>query len=293
MDQIVTIRNRVVDEIFYALGLSRNGRLRRILGPLSYLPATRLARIVAILEDESPKTGINGAAKRILPNLSLHVTARGVENLPREGPLLVVSNHPGAYDSVALTASIPRRDLKLVATDIGFTRAMTNCSRDFIFVSANTTERMAALRGSVQHLRNGGALLIFANGDVEPDPAFMPGAEKTVQNWSSSLEIMLRKVPETCLQLVTISGVIQPGFLHNPLIRLRRKPSHRQKMAELLEIIQQMLFPRSIDFHPNVLFANPILAGELSQEKMMPDIIQHALQLLREHVALYYSSPGE
>jgi hypothetical protein len=288
MDQVITIRNRIVDEIFFALGLSRNGQLRRILGPLTYLPAARLARIVAILEDESPKTGISGAAKRILPDLSINVTARGVENLPREGPVLIVSNHPGAYDSVALAASITRQDLKLVASDTSFTRAMINCSQEFIFVSGDTTERMAALRASVQHLRNGGALLIFANGEVEPDPACMPGTELSVQNWSPSLEIMLRKVPQTLLQLVTISGVIKPGFLRNPLIRLRRKPYHRQKMAELFEIIQQMVLPRSIDFHPCILFARPILTSELPQEKMMPEIIEHERQLLKEHIALFY-----
>ena len=287
MEQTANIRNRIVDEIFFALGLGRSSWLRRILGPLFYLPANHLAQIAASLEDEAPRTGISGAAHRVLPDLSVLVTTYGIENIPSEGPLLLVSNHPGAYDSVVVTSSIPRRDLKLVVSDVGFTHALVNCSQDFIFVSTDPTERMVSLRASIQHLHNGGALLIFPNGEVEPDPAIMPGAEKTIQGWPPSIEIMLRKAPGTRLQLVIVSGVIMSRFIHNPLTRIRRMPYHQQKMAELLEILQQMLFPRSLEFHPCVSFARPILVSELPASEMMPAIIQRARQLLEEHVDIF------
>lgn len=144
MEPVVAIRERIVDEIFFALGMGRTGRMRRVFGPLFYLPANHLARIGAILEEEAPCTGLSGASRRVLPDLSVTVTTRGVERVPREGPVLVVSNHPGTYDPVVVTASIPRRDLKLVASDVGFTHALVNCSRDFIFVSTDSGERMAA-----------------------------------------------------------------------------------------------------------------------------------------------------
>jgi len=283
MEQADVIRNRIVDEIFFALGLGRSSWLRRTLGFLFYLPANHLAQIAASLEDEAPRTGTSGAALRILPDLSLKVTTHGVENIPPVGPLLIVSNHPGAYDSIVVPSSIPRRDLKLVVSDVGLAHALTNCSQDFIFVSTDTTERMAALRASIHHLQSGGALLIFPNGEVEPDPAIMPGAEKTIQGWSPSIEIMLRKAPDTNLQLVIVSGVIMSRFIHNPLTRIRRMPYHQQKMAELLEILQQMLFPRSLEFHPCVSFARPIPVSELPASEMMPVIIQKARQLLQEH----------
>jgi hypothetical protein len=287
--QFTAIRNRVVDEVFFALGLGRSSRWRRALGPLFYLPADHLARIGAILEEEAPRSGLNGASVRALPELSLNPTLYGVERIPKEGPVLIACNHPGAYDSLVVTASIPRRDLKLVVSDVGFTHALQACSRDFIFVSTDPTERMGALRESITHLRRGGALLIFANGEVEPDPAIMPGADQTIAGWSRSIEIMLRKVPDCWLQLTIASGMLLPKFVHSPLTRIRRMPFHRQKMGELLQILQQMIFPHSIQLHPRVSFAEPVCARDLPADGMMEDIIRRARELLAEHVARYES----
>jgi hypothetical protein len=288
---VIAIRNRIIDEVFFALGLGRSSGWRRALGPLFYLPANHLSRIGAILEEEAPRSGLSGASQRALPELSLNVTTHGVERVPREGPVLIVCNHPGAYDSVVVTASIPRRDLKLVVSDVGFTHALQACSHDFIFVSTDPTERMGALRECITHLRHGGALLIFANGEVEPDPAIMPGAEKTIAGWSPSIEIMLRKAPDCWLQLVIASGMLLPKFVHSPLTRIRRMPFHRQKMGELLQILQQMVFPHSIQLHPRASFAQPVCARELPPDGIMEDVIRRARQLLEEHVARFEGGP--
>ena len=288
-EQFTAIRNRIIDEIFFALGLGRSSGWRRALGPLFYLPADHLARIGTILEEEAPRSGLSGASKRALPELSLNPTLYGVERIPREGPVLIVCNHPGAYDSLVVTASIPRRDLKLVVSDVGFTHALQACSHDFIFVSTDTTERMGALRESITHLRNGGALLIFANGEVEPDPAIMPGADQTIAGWSRSLEIMLRKVPSCWLQVTIACGMLLPKFVHSPLTRIRRMPFHRQKMGELLQILQQMVFPHSIQLHPRVSFALPVCASDLPRDGMMEDVIRRARLLLEEHVVRFES----
>jgi 1-acyl-sn-glycerol-3-phosphate acyltransferase len=45
---------------------------------------------------------------RILLALSgVRVTVKGLENLPREGPVIILSNHQGAYDIPVLQAFIP------------------------------------------------------------------------------------------------------------------------------------------------------------------------------------------
>jgi hypothetical protein len=286
MEPVLAIRERIIDEIFFALGMQRQGSMRRVLGRLFYAPANHLARIAAILEDEAPRSGLSGASQRALPELSVTPSICGKARVPREGPLLVVSNHPGTYDPVVVTASIPRRDLKLVASDVGFTHALVNCSRDFIFVSTDPSERMAALRACIRYLSSGGAVLIFPSGEVEPDPALLPEeAAETFQNWSASIEIMLRKVPDAWLQLVMISGMLLPAFMRSPLTRIRRRPYHRQKMAELLQIIQQMIFPKSIAYSPLVTFAQPICARQLPEREIMPEVVQRARNLLFEHVA--------
>ena len=116
-------------------------------------------------------------------DFSLNVTTNGVENIPPKGPVLIISNNPGAYDSVIITACIPRKDLTLVVSDVPFSRALAAARAHFIFVSTDIPSRANALRQMVQHLNNGGALLLFASGEVEPDPAFMPGAAETMATW--------------------------------------------------------------------------------------------------------------
>ena len=223
--------------------------------------------------------------------VNITTTVSGVENIPANGPLIIACNHPGAYDSAVLAAVIPRPDLKLLASDVPFTRALVEISRNLIYVPPDASGRMAAVREAVRHLQAGGALLIFARGDVEPDPAVMAGAADTLSLWSSSLELLLRKVPQTSLQIAMASNIIQQRFLRNPLIRLRRQPYHRQKMAELFQMISQLLAPQKYRVQPQVSFAEAVPASQLPGGAMMPAIQALARRQLDWH-SQHFHLPG-
>ena len=100
----------------------------------------------------------------------------GKERIPEEGPLIVASNHPGAYDSIAIISNLPRQDLKVIVSDVPFLRSLPAVSQRLIFTPSGPYSRMAALRGLLRHVQEGGAALIFPSGLVDPDPAFMPEA---------------------------------------------------------------------------------------------------------------------
>jgi len=283
--QVIVLQNRITDEIFFALGLPRSGLARRALGSLFYTPAHRFGRVAANFENETTRAGLGAGAIQIMRDFSLTSTTRGVENIPAEGPVLILSNHPGAYDSAVITAAIPRRDLTLVVSDVGFTRALTAAQPHFVFVSTDMVERMDSIRQMVHRLQNGGSVLLFARGDVEPDPSFMPGAAETMASWSRSIEILLRKAPQTQLVIEIASGVILPKFMNNPIARLRRLPYHQQKLAEMLQMFQQLLFPKSIGtINVHVSFSQPFLAASLPQADLMPAVITRARQALEEHL---------
>jgi hypothetical protein len=175
--------------------------------------------------------------------------------------------------------------MKVFISDVPFTRAFSSARDYFIYVPKNAGGRQAALRSSIQHLKGGGSLLIFAHGDVEPDPELAPGATAAIEDWSRSVEIMLRQVPEAWLQVAIASGVLRPKFLRSPLVRIRKTAARRQKLAEVMQIVRQMLFPRSVRVDIHVSFGRPLEAMALTQDELMADIIRIARGLLDDHMA--------
>jgi hypothetical protein len=214
----------------------------------------------------------------------MQATANGIENIPIEGPVLIVSNHPGGLDSIALVSSIPRPDITALVSDIPFLNAMPGIRKYVIFVDFKTIGGMEALREAIAHLQKGGAILLFAHGEVEPDPGFMPGAWESIEEWSRSIEVMLRKVPETKLVISTVSDALLPRFIHHPLTKLRRDPAKSQKLGEVLQVVRQMLSPEKLKVHPRITFSRPMSVDEFGAGRYMPEIIDRAQKQMDRHL---------
>ena len=278
-------RARIIDEIVRAAGLDPLGFGRRVFGPLFRMPAERFARIIARADEAIRSSGLPGGARSVLRDLGLEPVVWGAGQVPSEGPLVVASNHPGAYDSLALMASVPRPDLKVVLSDVGLTRAFEAGRERFVFALNTPAGRAKAMRESLRHLDAGGALLIYPHTEVEPDPETSPGAAEALAAWSRSLEIMLRRVPATRLQVAIASGVLLPRFIRSPLVRIRRDPAKRQKMAEFLQVSWQMVFPRRVRPRIHLSFAAPAGAAELAADGVMPAVLRISRRLLEDHLA--------
>jgi hypothetical protein len=289
---VAVYRDKITDEICRALWFSPAGAARRLLGPLFRLPAGRFAGIIARADDEIRSSGLSGGARSVLADFSLRPTVWGAEYVPAEGPLLIVSNHPGAYDSLAIMASVPRKDLKVVISDVGFTRAFAAAREYYIYAPRDTAGRMKALRASIAHLASGGALLLYAHVEVEPDPETSPGASEALRDWSRSIEIILRRVPETRLQVSIASGILMPRFLNSPLVKMRRNAPQRQKLAEFLQVSWQMVSPRSVQPKIHLSFSAPVEGRELPRDGLMPAVIAMAERLLEDHLAAVSRLPG-
>jgi len=283
-EHVAAFREKITDEICKAFGFSPAGVMRRLLGPLFRLPTNRFGRIAARVDDEVESSGLSGGARRILPDLALEVTARGAKNIPLEGPLLLAPNHPGAFDSVAILSCIPRQDVKVLISDVPFTRAFAFARRYFIYVPKDASGRMTTLRASIDHLRSGGALLIFAHGEVEPDPELSPRADECIQDWSPSIELMLREVPDCRLQVAIASGVLMPKFVSSPIVKIRKTVAKRQKLAEFLQISRQMAFASSDKTHVHISFAEPVKGVDLARGETMSVVVEIARRLLKEHL---------
>jgi 1-acyl-sn-glycerol-3-phosphate acyltransferase len=184
------------------------------------------------------------------------VEVEGRENVPREGSLLLVANHPGLCDTVALFTTIPRPDLRVVAAERPFLDALPNTSRYLLTVAEASSGHFGLIRAATRHLRRGGAVLTFPGGRIEPDPAVLPGAVEALEHWSASVDLFVRLVPGLTVVPAVVSGVLSPGALRNPLTFLRRRPKDRQWLAATLQI----LAPALHDVTARVEFGRPIYA---------------------------------
>lgn len=290
------LRRSLTDELVKLLGLSPSGLPRHLLSPVLFPPANAFAKIASTFDRIVEQMGFREATGWALSHFVNEVNVQGLEHVPQEGPLLVVSNHPGSVDGLAIASQLPRQDLKIVVSGIPFVQKLHSAAEHIIFATSDAHERMATVRSIIRQLQAGGSLLIFPTGTVDPDPAIMPGAFEALHNWSPSLEIILRKVPQTNLLVTIVSGVLSPRFLQNPIARLRKGIRDRQKVAEFIQIAQQLLFPHSLSLVPQVSFAEPItpeqLGGPDPSSGILPKIIARAQELLADHTEFTFRRRG-
>ena len=254
----------LLDEISEKLGVADSIFKKGIIESFFWFAAHRLAKLAASFDQYVSKTNFCEAARWVLPNFVQDVKKDGYMDIPKEGPLLVTSNHPGTCDSLVIAASLPRDDLKIVVSGFPFLRNLPSTARHLIYTQRdNPFERMTVIRSAIRHLQDGGSLLIFPSGKVDPDPAVLPGADQALERWSPSLEIMVRKVPQTRILVTIVSGVLSKSWVRNPLARLRKDIPDRQMIAEFLQVVQQMVFPRSLLMTPTVFFDYPFTSSDL------------------------------
>ena len=242
------------EDLISAFGLGRlgPGAVRSTLESLSSVPARRLAGQIAAYDDVVGDAGLPAGGFWALERLARGVVIEGAGRVPREGPLLVVSNHPGLADAVAVCAAMPRDDLRIVAAERPFLSALPNTSRALITISDGAG--VSATRKAARHLRSGGSVITFPGGKIEPDPAVLPGAAEALGAWSESVDLFARLVPGLAVVPAVVSGVISRAALRNPLARLRRTPRDREWLAATL----QMLVPALRNVTTRVEFGVPI-----------------------------------
>jgi Acyltransferase len=217
--QIKTLTDICIDDLLDALGLIRLRRSRRPLELLIRIPGRRLARQIATYDEIVGKVGLSAGGEWALERMTRRLKVEGRERVPRNGPLLLVSNHPGLSDAVALFASTPRPDLRVVASEWPFLDALPNTSRYLFTVAENPARRLGAVLAAARHLRRGGALLTFPAGCMEPDPAVVPDAVDALGRWSANVNLFARLAPCPTVVPIVVSGVLSPAGGSPPTFR--------------------------------------------------------------------------
>jgi hypothetical protein len=280
------LENALLAEIARAMALPSTTITRRMVRLVFGRAARRFSELVTGFDREIERNGSAAGARWLLPSFVAGYEARGQGIVPPEGSLLIVSNHPASYDGLVITACINRPDFKVIIGEIPPYRHLPNVSRHVIFSPpvANTFGRMQTVRNAIRHLNDGGALLIFPRGGIEPDPSFMPDAGAEFDKWSRSLEIFLERVPRTRVLVAIVGGVIAPAAMRHPITWFRNARPDRQRLAFILQIIHQISSGReSFGLTPQVTFGE--LLSSVNQKIRLPDIVEAERRTLIQHLS--------
>ncbi|MEE9543320.1 MAG: lysophospholipid acyltransferase family protein [Thermodesulfobacteriota bacterium] len=156
---------------------------RTIMLWLFGLPITAFLFIVVLVSLPFSKHGraihsIGALWCRIILMLSgIKVNLKGLENLPKEGPVIIASNHQGIFDIPVLQGLLPLQ-FRWVSKEslfkipvIGWTMTLAG------YISINresATKSLKSLKEAAKRIKAGTSVLIFPEGTRGPDCELLP-----------------------------------------------------------------------------------------------------------------------
>ena len=247
------LRESLLDEIVTAVALPRIGLTRSVMRGLFQSVTDRLAHLGATFDQITKEEGLSAASEWALTHFCTGYQVHGIEHIPKSGPLLVASNHPGTYDALVLFANLAGHKIRCIASVIPFINFLPNV-REHILVAPrdDSRERMLVLRAAIRHLQEGGTLVYFASGHRDPDPAIYPEAEYMFDGWLNVFDTLFKYVKDLRVQPSIISGVVSADWARHPITRLRRKQIDRQRLAEFGQVIAQLRNPGNLMMMPRI-----------------------------------------
>jgi len=211
--------------------------------------------------------------------ISLDVVRGALENIPREGPLIVIANHPyGILDGLIMGHILADRrgDFRILANSVF--RKASDLNRVVLPISFDETKEALALniktrKTALSYLADGGAIGIFPGGTVST--AAKPFARPMDPGWRSFTARMVMKSGATVL----------PIFFDGHNSRLFQIASHTHVTLRMGLLIKE--FGKRVDTPVRMVIGEPISRDILNayskDTKAMMDFLRKATYELSPH----------
>ncbi len=192
--------------------------------------------------------------------LSLEIVGGSLANLPMDGPLVVVSNHPyGILDGLMMghiLSTARQGDFRILANDVF--RKAEDLDRVILPLSFDETRDAMALnletrKVSLDYLAQGGAIGIFPGGTVSTSAK--PFSKPLDPEWRSFTAKMIAKSGAT----------VVPIYFEGANSRLWQIASHMHATLRLALLIKE--FKRRTDEPVKVVIGTPIPADEIARRR--------------------------
>ena len=172
------------------------------------------------------------------------IASGSCDNIPTEGPGIVVANHPfGAIEGVMLAELLlqHRKDVKVLANH--YLHRINEISDLFIGVdvfetASSTKANIHGVKQAINHLKSNGLLLIFPAGEVSS--LQLKQAKITDKQWNRIIAIMVRKTRASTTPIYIegknskwfhLAGLLHPRL--RTLLLVREMLNKRQQKIKL------------------------------------------------------------
>ena len=196
------------------------------------------------------EVGFGAASRELLERYYAEVVfsaedGPAAENLAAQGPVLVLANHPGVVDSLALMWALETRlgitDFLVVANERDFFKAMPRVRERIIPVPSLASDRAAVFARMEAALAAGISVVLYPSGDITNDPGLAPDIysfDDLLGVWSPSVGLLIARARRwaktggrlTVLPLIC-GGVLPPRSADAKWMGSNRSRREREALA--------------------------------------------------------------
>ena len=211
--------------------------------------------------------------------LSLDVIGGSFDNIPKDGPLVLVANHPyGILDGMMMghILSSIRGDFRILANSV-FRRA-EELNKIILPISFDDTkeavkQNLEARKEALRYLNDGGAIGVFPGGTVST--AAKPFAQPLDPSWRSFTARMVSKSKAT----------VVPIYFDGHTSRVFQVASHLHNTLRLGLLIKE--FKKRVDTPVRVVIGDPIPREEIDARskdaRQMMEFLRESTYKLSPH----------
>ncbi|WKZ48318.1 MAG: hypothetical protein QY306_02985 [Anaerolineales bacterium] len=265
VSQLAQLTQINLDDVVSSFGATEGSLPARLLQKVFFNHARKFARDMTDFDIEVGKNGLAEAARHTLRKYLIDIRIHNADRVPASG-FLALSNHPGLSDSLAAFAALNRPDLRIIALQRPFLEALTNVSKQLFYVTDDSSSRVRLVRQVSAFLRDGGAILTYPAGHIEPDPDAHTDAVESLTLWTDSVGVFIRMSPDTPILPILVRGVVWKKALHHPLTRLRKTRIEREALAAAYQAFLHIRGNIS-GLRVRVQIGNPIYAKDVGSTK--------------------------
>jgi len=211
--------------------------------------------------------------------LSLDVVGGSLDNIPKEGPLVLIANHPyGILDGMMMghILSSIRGDFRILANSV-FRRA-EELNRIVLPISFDETkeavkQNLETRKEALRYLNDGGAIGIFPGGTVST--AVKPFSQPMDPSWRSFTARMVSKSKAS----------VVPIYFDGHTSRLFQVASHLHNTLRLGLLIKE--FKKRVDTPVRVVIGEPISREDIEARskdaRLMMEFLRESTYKLSPH----------